>query len=116
MAYARSLLRTDRVGFDALIRHLNGVGHLFRGGAGEGSVETLDIDAAIPHLRVDCLVHGGEQFVAEFVEDLVDVEIRDKEFSVLRCSGLGIVLSALSSELLQFSVLGSQFLVKVVPS
>lgn len=75
VANAASLLGADGVRFDAFLRDLDGVGHLLGGGSGERAEEPLNIDAAVAHLGVNRLVHCGEEFVAEFVEDLVDVQV-----------------------------------------
>ena len=77
-ADAGAFLGADGVGFETLVGDLDGVRHLLGGGAGEGSEETLDIDATVAELAVDRLVHGGEEFVAKLVEDLVDVDVGQK--------------------------------------
>ncbi len=72
---AGTLFGANGIGFNALVGDLDGIGHLLRGRAGEGAVEPLDIDPSVAHLGIDRLVHGGEKFVAELVEELVDVDV-----------------------------------------
>jgi hypothetical protein len=61
--------------FDALVGDLDGVGAFAGGGSGEGAEELGDVDAAVVELAVDGLVHGGKEFFAEFVEDLVYIDV-----------------------------------------
>jgi hypothetical protein len=70
-----AFVAADTVLLDALLGDLDGVGAFSGGGAGEGAEELGDVDAAIVELAVDGLVHGGEEFLAEFVEDLVYIDV-----------------------------------------
>jgi len=76
-SFTRALVGAGHIGFDALVRDADGVGTLAYGGAGEGPVETLDIDAlAGTDFALNCAMHGGEKFGAQLVQNLVDVNIR----------------------------------------
>lgn len=61
--------------FEALLGDQDGVRHLLGGSPGEGAIEAGNVDASVAHLRLDGGVHGGEEFIAELVEDAVDVEV-----------------------------------------
>ncbi len=99
---AGTLLGANGIGFNALVGDLDGVRHLLGGGAGEGAVEPLDIDTAVAHLGIDRLVHGGEKFVAELVEELVDVDVGHSY-------GLGVPGWRVENDMIcQLSVVGNQ--------
>ena len=63
------------MGFEAFVGDEDGVGDFLGGGSGKGAVEARDVDAALAHLGLDGGVHGGEELVAELVEDAVDVDV-----------------------------------------
>jgi hypothetical protein len=63
------------VGIDALVGDADRVAALAGGGAGEGAVELLDIDAALTQFALDGSVHGRKQLGAQLVQDLVDINV-----------------------------------------
>lgn len=61
--------------FEAAVGDADGVWALAGGGAGEGAEELVGVDASVVEFAVDGGVHGGEEFFAELVEDLVYIEV-----------------------------------------
>ena len=45
------------------------------GGAGEGSVEAIDIDGAFADFALDSGMHGGQKLGSQFIQQLVDVDV-----------------------------------------
>lgn len=60
----------------ALVGNMDWIRTLSGGGAVEGAVEALDVHLTVAQLAIKRIVHSRYQFRAQFVEDLVDVDVR----------------------------------------
>ena len=46
------------------------------GCAGEGTIESVDVNLSFASLRLKGGVHGGQELRPEFMEDLIDIDVR----------------------------------------
>ena len=74
-------LRFGGILLDAFVGDGDGVRDLLGGGAGEGAVEPGDVDATLTQLGLDGGVHGGEELIAELVQNAVNVDVGQQAFS-----------------------------------